>query len=172
LREGRDYTIRYNKNILPGRYEAFLAEYIEILKNRFPNSNFKLLGAAFEGNALLKAECAYKGGGKVIGEGSVAIEVEDGNIADYYLRVSEFVNIALASASIESALDPQFEILRNYIAGRYKAITGKDLAVPQDPVEAVSYLRALVMLLPKAKPISAEEQDARNRAMLELLHNA
>ncbi|MFA5146702.1 MAG: HAD-IIIC family phosphatase [Candidatus Omnitrophota bacterium] len=174
LNEDRIYEIRYDTSRLTPSQADTIETYIELLKRRASrpdNIRSRPFSSAQGSEESLIA--VYCSGEDFKGEGHVDVSIPEGGIDKYLLKITDMINIALASASIPDDLSREdvdiYRPILSYISDRHKAILEEALAIPEDPGDILKAIRRIVLKLPvsmRADPDRIEEYNRLTREAL------
>jgi transketolase len=165
------YTIKYDEQ-LKGEQEEIIHLYGQLLSKKANvkvefKKHSKLNGSK---ESLISVYCT---GRNFSGEGHVDINIPEGEIGDYLLRIIEMLNIATASANIPSNLSKEdidkYRPIVSYIKNQYKSIIGEELAVPDSPEDILKVIRKIVLGLPKSMRTDLNQIEEYNRLAKEAL---
>jgi hypothetical protein len=172
LREGRRFELRYNSDALDASYAAIMNAYVQILNARFPASEFKLIKSSFDDDRMFEVKCYPKGGGQLIGESSLSVRPEEGELREYFIRVVSMMNIAIAASTVRDTDSGEYDTIASYISNQYGLLTGATLALTGARHEDLKKLKRLSITLPKAHRLDFNDRVRRNAALIELLKSA
>jgi len=178
LHENRVYEIKYDISKLSSSQIDIIETYISLLQKRASNpNNIKARPFSSAKGSKESLIAVYCTGKNFNGEGHVDIDIPEGNIHDYLLRVTGMINIALAASNIpanatEEELKTSYGPIIGFIKNQYKEILGSELAVPDSIAGALKVLRYIVLTLPRAYRVPLEKIEEYNRLAKQALISA
>jgi len=171
--KGRTYRIKYDESRLSESQIAILREYANIMRDKY-SVDIHINPFSSERGSEESLIAVYSSGEGFTGEGHVDVNIPDGDIENYLLRVTGMLSIAMAASNIpdnvsEAELKTQYSPIVSFIQNQYKSILGTDLTLSGSITEIVKALQHIVLDLPKVhrKPIeSIREYDRLARQAL------
>ena len=169
LMSNRNYEIKYDASRLSPSQIDMIETYIGLLQKRASNSNsikakpFSSIKGSKE--SLIAVYCT---GDNFKGEGHVDIEIPEGKMQDYLLRIAGMLNIALAASNIpnnatEEEVKTTYGPIIGFIKNQYKKILGSELVIPDGLEDMLKTIRYIVLTLPKAYRMPLEKIEEYNR---------
>ncbi|MBD3379537.1 MAG: methyltransferase domain-containing protein [Candidatus Omnitrophica bacterium] len=152
--EERVYELRYDESRLTPSQIDVIKAYAETLREKF-GAGIKVKPCSSANGSRESIIAVYCEGEAFKGEGHIEVEVPEGDLEEYVLRLSGMLNIAFASASIDENasledLKTGYARIINYIKDQYSSIIGSELEIFGGPEQILNTLRYVKILLPKA----------------------
>jgi|GEM_PF-3179 Arginyl-tRNA synthetase len=169
------FTLKYDESRLTPSQIDIVKQYAELLRDRY-QFDIKVAACSSERGSSEKLINVYRSNkqGNAIGEGHVDVDISEGNIEDYFLRVTGMVNIALAASNIPADamgadLKTKYGPIVGFIKSQYKLILGDDFVLPDALEETLKAIRYIVLILPKSYRMPADKIEEESRLAKEAL---
>ncbi len=164
------YTIRLDSNRVSPDYMKLLKKhYARILSSDKVEVNI-LGNGKLDGLVEVEVKTAYGESGR----GVVEVRGDRNEIASL-ARLIGMVNLAISIATLPAEFTNsnvgKYDGILDIISAQYQLLTGKELVLPADPKNIVSFIRARAQDLPPAKSYGVESQE-EFRLMEEKLERA
>ncbi len=160
VRNNRKYTIQYDTARLTENQNVILSEYIEMLKDVSENRESIQVApfsseeaASRQGEPLITITCK---GGLHNKSSSIDVEITEGTIDQYLLRVPAMVNMIFTAVNLPQLNEGNisnydFEI--DFIKSQHKIATGRKLILPLFENEINEFFENIILSLPPALKI-------------------
>jgi len=146
----RTYMIKYDDERLTESQKSIIKKYAEIMNQKGQAEVEAIPFSRRRGSkeALINVYCLGSRG-EYIGEGHVDVDIPDGDVRDYLLRITGMLNIAFAKSNIppgvsEEELSGKYGPLIGFIRDQYRDILGTDISL-----KAV-LRKVIILVLPEA----------------------
>ncbi len=172
------YEIKYDTSKLSISQIGIIEAYIKLMKKNMRNpDNIKV--RPFSGNKGSKESllAVYCTGAEFKGECHMDVEIPEGNLHDYMLRIPGMINIALASSSIpgnatEEELRTAYSPIIGFIKNQYRELLGVGFVIPENAAEALKALKHIVLTLPSIYRMPHNRIEEYNRLAKKALVSA
>lgn len=169
------YEVKYDTSRLSQAQIDIVETYIDLLQT--PNLKIKprpFSSAKGSKESLIAVYCTGK---DFEGEGHVDIDIPEGSIHNYLLKIIGMVNIAFAASNIpsnakEEELKTSYGPIISFIKNQYKDILGIEIIIPKNVVDALKTLQYIVLILPKAYRVPLKQIEEYNKLAKKALISA
>ncbi|MBL7073447.1 MAG: hypothetical protein ISS33_06740 [Candidatus Omnitrophica bacterium] len=180
LNEEKMYTIKYDEYRLQQTQIDVIKKYAESLNKRFANekSLCKINLSPCSSNngskeSLIAIYCRDKNK-KLIGEGHVDINIAEGKIEEYLLRITGMLNMAFIAANIPKdltleELKTKYGYMVGFMKNQYKEIIGNELSLSEISSEMLTEIHHIILTLFPSHKMPISKIESYNRQAIKFL---